>query len=138
MTLGNGRGVFVAATHGELGDEAARVIHLLVDAGSCVVWSFIGESPIEEAAPVVSGCLGLLVFETGSTYHSMEVSFALGDASWCGDGRPLQDRPLPVFAYSDGSEELRDWIWRDSRIVRLPRDPPAAAATFLCELAAGA
>jgi hypothetical protein len=137
MTQGSGRSVFVTATQGELEGDAARLIHLVEDAGISVAWSLIGESPIEEAAPVISGCSGLLAFETGSTYHSMEVSFALGDASWRGDGRPLQGRPLPVFAYSDGSEEVRDWIWRDPRIVRLPRDPPAAVATFLRELADG-
>ena len=130
--------MFVAATQGELGDDAARLIHLLEDAGISVTWSSIGESPIEEEVSVISGCSGLLAFETGSTFHSMEVSFALGDASWRGDGRPLQRRPLPIFAYSDGSEEVRDWIWRDPRIVRLPRDPAAAAATLLRQLPAGA
>jgi hypothetical protein len=77
---------------------------------------------------------GVLCFEDASTYHSVEVSFALGDASWEDDGRPLRDRPLPVFAYADGSEDLRSWIWRDERIIKLPTDPAAAARLLVAAL----
>ncbi|HZT14974.1 MAG TPA: hypothetical protein VFA19_03430 [Gaiellaceae bacterium] len=46
----------------------------------------------------------------------------------------LQDRSLPVFAYSDGDEDLKNWIWRDERIIKLPADAVAAALRVIAEL----
>ena len=86
--------IYVAVRAEELRDSHAALFAACAELGVKPVWSLLGEKVIDD--------------ETYSPYHSAEVSFALGDASWKGDGRPLRDRPLPVFAYADGDETLTD------------------------------
>jgi len=69
-------------------------------------------------------------------FYELRDILALGDGSWDGDGRPLRERPLLVFAYTDGREDLRSWIWRDERIIKLPTDPAAAARQLAAALSA--
>ncbi|MDX6503313.1 MAG: hypothetical protein QOE29_438, partial [Gaiellaceae bacterium] len=82
-----------------LGGGASRLVDSLEEAGVRLTWSPISKLHHSEVALLLLECDGVLALEEQlSTYHSMEISFGLGDASWDGDGRPLEDRPLPVFA----------------------------------------
>ena len=126
--------VYVAARAEELRESHAALVAALRELGVKPVWSLIGEKLNTETAPLLMSAEGVLCFETHSTYHSAELTFALGDASWEGDGRPLRGRPLSVFAYADGDDDMTGWIWRDSRIVRLPTDPIAAARQLVAGL----
>ena len=123
-----------------LGNGARRLIESLEEAGVLLTWSPIGKLHHSEAAPLLLECDGVIAFEEQfwpSTYHSMEICFGLGDASCDGDGRPLKDTPLPVFAFEEDPQQLhRSWIWRDSRIVRLPWYPHQAAPKILAALGA--
>jgi hypothetical protein len=122
--------VYVAARAEELSDSQVALVAALRDRGE-LIWSPIGQKPHTETAQLLMTSDGVLCFESPSTYHSMEVSFALGDASWEGDGRPLRNRPLPVFAFTDGSENVAGWIWRDGRITRLPTNAISGATQLV-------
>jgi hypothetical protein len=128
--------VYVAARVEMLSEAQAALVAALQHNGVTLTWSPIGQKLHRETAPLLMVSHGVLCFEDASTYHSVERSFALGDGSWDGAGRPLRERPLPVFAYTDGREDLRSWIWRDERIVKLPTDPAAAARLLVAALSA--
>ena len=128
--------VYVAARAEMLSEAQAALAAALQHNGVTLTWSPIGQKHHTETAPLLMTSHGVLRFEDASTYHSMETSFALGDGSWDGDGRPLRERPLLVFAYTDGREDLRSWIWRDERIIKLPTDPAAAARQLAAALSA--
>jgi hypothetical protein len=124
----------------DLGVGARRLIESLEEAGVRLIWSPISELHHTEVAPLLLECDGVIAFEEQlwpSTYHAMEVTFALGETSWDGDGRPLRDTPLPVFAFEEDPQQLhRSWLWRNSRIVQLPRYPHQAASKVLGALGA--
>jgi hypothetical protein len=127
--------VYIAARAEELSEAQVAFVAALRDNGVTLIWSLISQKVHTDTAPLLMTSNGLLCFEDVSTYHSAETSFALGDASWEDDGRPLRDRPLPVFAYTDGGEALRSWIWSDERVMKLPTDPAAAAKQLVVALA---
>lgn len=126
--------LYVASRADDLHDPQGALVAVLRDNGVKIVWSPIGQRSYTDTAPLLMSAQGVLCFENASTYHSMEVSFALGDASWEGEGRPLRDRPLPVFAYSEGGEDRRNWIWCDNRVIKLSPDSTAAAGQIITAL----
>jgi hypothetical protein len=45
-------------------------------------------------------------------------------------------RPLPVFALTEGSEDVTVWAWRDERIIKLPTNATAAATQLVAAFSA--
>jgi hypothetical protein len=125
--------LYVAPPELALGDSAKRVVGLLERSNYALTWSQIGRDGYWAVGPAICASDGLVVFVnrawSGSTYHAMEVSFALGEQSY--RGQPELDRPRLVFAYVEDEayeDSVQRWL-RDERVLRLPGDPGTAVAT---------
>jgi hypothetical protein len=131
--------MYVSGQQGSLNDAERAVVAALTGAGISLTWSLMSKEVIEATGPLIlaSDAVLALVGHLG-TYHLGEIRFALGHASWKGDGRPLSGRPLPVFAYA---EDVADFdrnavLASQPGIVALPMDPDAAAAEIVAKLGA--
>jgi hypothetical protein len=119
----------VGARSALLGASASRCRDVLVadPCGRRPVGNRSRDQRVERSALVNAGW-------ASSTYHSMEISFALGEGSY--EGQPVLKRPCPIMAYVEEPESrhVRDH-WMQSRIeagqvTLLPSDPEQAAATI--------
>jgi hypothetical protein len=126
---------------GETGEAARRLLQGLERAGHTFSWSQIGNEPYASIGPaiVASDAVVALVNHVwvGSTYHAMEISYALGDQSY--EGQPPLGSPRPVFTYLEDESWLveRHWIQREllaGRVIRLPPDPDDAGAVITAVL----
>src|SRR5437870_1320046 len=129
------RRLFVSGHRDYMGPEAESLCHGLEGASLALTWSQIGAAPLEAIGELIPGCDGMLALVNpvwaSSTYHSAEISFALGEASFNDDGRPLRNAPLPVFAYiEDVNRRVQHWIQgriQNGSVLPLPHDPKVAA-----------
>jgi hypothetical protein len=119
----------------EVADEQARrFFEGLKSADYTLIWSRIGQAEHTTIGPTIAACDAVVAVANGvwntSTYHSMEISYALGDASY--ENQPPLDSPRPVLVYVDDQEwSERHWIQREieiGRVERLPADADEAIA----------
>jgi hypothetical protein len=85
--------LFVSPPHANSGPTALRVLQRLEPLSYAFSWSPIGRAEPSAIGPAICASDAVLVFVNialaASTYHSIELSFALGEASY--EGQP----PLP-------------------------------------------
>src|SRR5438874_1955729 len=125
------RRLYLSGEEGALGGGAKRLISVLQRAGIEMFWSQIRTGGLRVMGQEVNACNGVLALVNAnwatSTYHSAEISFALGERSY--NGQPALKTPCPIMAFIEEPESrfVRDH-WMQSRVeagqvIVLPSDP---------------
>lgn len=128
--------VYLSGVETDLGEAAKRLVCGLDRAGFETFWSPIRAGGPRAIGREINASNGVLALVNGtwatSTYHSMEITFALGELGY--EGQPPLRTPCPVMAYVEERESrfVRDhWIQtriEAGEVVVLPSDPEQAVA----------
>jgi hypothetical protein len=138
------RRLYLSGEEIALGGGAKRLISVVQRAGVEMFWSQIRTGGLQVIGHEINASNGVLALVNAnwatSTYHSAEISFALGEKSY--NGQPALKTPCPVMAFIEEPESrfVRDH-WMQSRIeagqvIVLPSEPEHAAASIRTVLTA--